>query len=179
MSGHPSVPLPSPTLCSGWVRRWAHLIPVSGRVLDVACGGGRHAVWLAAKGYRVTAVDRDLASSAAVRDTPGITWVEHDLELAPWPFEPGVWQGVVVVNYLHRPLFEPLLAALAPGGVLLYATYAEGQARFGRPRNPDHLLKPGELLEWVRGRLRVVAFEDVTETTPMPRCRQRLAAVRP
>lgn len=179
MNGRASVPLPGSMPCSEWVRRWAPLMTAGGRVLDVACGGGRHAVWLAAQGYRVTAVDRDLSLSAAVRETPGVTWVEHDLERSPWPFEPGVWQGVVVVNYLYRPLFDALLAALAPGGVLLYATYAEGQARFGRPRNPEHLLKPGELLEWVCGRLRVVAFEDVTETTPVPRCRQRLAAVQP
>ncbi len=147
-------------------------------MLDVACGSGRHAVWLAAQGYRVTAVDRDLSLSAAVRDTPGITWVEHDLEQSPWPFEPEMWQGVVVVNYLHRPLIDTLLTALARGGVLLYATYTLGQQRFGRPRHPDHLLMPGELLERVRGQLHVVAYEDVTETTPVPRCRQRLAAER-
>lgn len=179
MRVQPSVAPHRPTVCSGWVRRWAHLIPAGGRVLDLACGGGRHAVWLAGLGYRVTAVDRDLSLSAAVRATPGVTWVEHDLEQAAWPFEPAAWQGVVVVNYLHRPLFDSLIAALAPGGALLYATYALGQQRFGRPHSPDHLLLPGELLEQARGRLKVVAYEDVTETTPAPRCRQRLAAIRP
>ncbi|MCX7673170.1 MAG: class I SAM-dependent methyltransferase [Thiobacillaceae bacterium] len=164
---------------SPWVCRWAHLIPARGRVLDVACGGGRHAVWLAARGWQVTAVDRDLTPSAPVRDTPGVVWLQHDLERDGWPFPAGVWQGVVVVNYLHRPLMPHLIEALAAGGALLYATYAQGQQAYGRPRDPAHLLMPGELLEWARGRLRVVAYEDVLEPGEPPRRRQRIAAVRP
>jgi SAM-dependent methyltransferase len=164
---------------SAWIRRWAGLIAPGGQVLDVACGWGRHAIYLAGLGLRVTAVDADLALSAPVRDTPGVTWLEHDLEAADWPFEPGVWQGIVVSNYLHRPLFPHLLAGLATGGVLIYATFAHGQQRFGRPHNPAHLLMPGELLEWVRGGLRVVAYEDVEESAPVPARRQRIAAVKP
>lgn len=164
---------------SVWLRRWVDLVPRGGRVLDVACGGGRNAVFLAERGYRVTAVDRDLGSSAGVRDTPGVTWLEYDLESGDWPFEAGIWQGVVVINYLHRPLFQHLIASLAAGGALIYATFAHGQQRFGRPHDPRHLLMPGELLEAARGRLRVVAYEDVEEVGPVPSRRQRLAALKP
>ncbi|MCU0840489.1 MAG: methyltransferase domain-containing protein [Thiobacillaceae bacterium] len=164
---------------SPWLRRWARLIPAGGRVLDVACGGGRNSVYLASLGYAVTAVDRDLALSAPARDTPGITWLERDLEGNAWPFGDGGWQGVVVINYLHRPLLADLLAALAPGGALIYATFAHGQEVHGRPRNPEHLLMPGELIELVRGRLHIVAYEDVLETVPLPARRQRLAALKP
>ncbi len=164
---------------SAWLQRWVHLIPPSGRVLDVACGSGRHAVYLAGLGYRVTAVDRDLGLSASVRDTPGVAWQEHDLEADPWPFAAGIWQGVVVINYLHRPLLPHLIAALASGGALIYATFAHGQQRYGRPRNPQHLLMPGELLETARGRLHVVAYEDVAVSDPVPSRRQKLAALKP
>lgn len=164
---------------SAWVCRWAGLIAPGGRVLDLACGMGRHAVHLAGLGLRVTALDVDLELSAPVRDTSGVAWLAHDLEADAWPFESGVWQGIVVSNYLHRPLFPHLLAGLAPGGVLIYTTFAFGQQRFGRPRDPAHLLMPGELLEWVRGALRVVAYEDVEESAPVPARRQRIAAVKP
>ncbi len=164
---------------SPWLHRWAGLIPEAGNVLDIACGSGRNAVHLAALGHRVTAVDRDLGLSALVRDTPGVVWLQHDLEVGAWPFPAGAWQGVVVINYLHRPLFDSLCDALAPGGALIYATFAHGQERFGPPRNPQHLLMPGELLELVRGRLRVVAYEDVVEVVPVACRRQRLAALKP
>lgn len=163
---------------SAWVRRWASLIPAAGAVLDLATGSGRHAVYLAGLGYRVAAVDIDLAASAAVRDTAGVDWRRHDLEQGDWPFAPGGHAGVVVTCYLHRPLFPHLLDTLAPGGVLIYETFALGQERYGRPRNPAHLLLPGELLEFARGRLRVVAYEDVTEAEP-PRRMQRLCAIKP
>ena len=161
---------------SAWVQRWAGLIPAGGRVLDLACGGGRHGVYLAGLGHPVLAVDRDLSLAAVVRNAPGIGWRQADMEADPWPFAGDCFAGVVVTNYLHRPLFEPLLAALAPGGVLIYETFTLGQARYGRPRNPAHLLLPGELLETVRGKLRVHAFEDVDEPEQR-RCVQRLCAV--
>ena len=161
---------------SAWISRWAALIPAGGRVLDVACGAGRHALMLAELGHAVDAVDRELVLPQQAM--PGVNWLEHDLEQAPWPFEDAAYAAVVVTNYLHRPLFPHLVAALAKGGVLLYETYALGQERIGRPRNPAHLLMPGELLEMVRGQLRVVAYEDVQEAVP-PRRVQRLCAVRP
>ena len=160
-----------------WIKRWAALIPPHGRVLDLACGAGRHAVFLARLGYRVEAVDADLAPSAELRDTEGVVWRQHDLEAEPWPFEPESYQAVVVTNYLHRPLLPHMIDVLAPGGVLLYATFSMGQQRFGRPRNPAHLLMPGELLEAVRGQMRVVAYEDVEETDPAI-CVQRLCAIK-
>lgn len=161
-----------------WVERWAGMIASGGRVLDLACGNGRHAVHLAGLGYQVEAVDIDLGPSEAVRGAVGIVWRRHDLEGQSWPFEAGAYQGLVVTNYLHRPLFPDLVEALAPGGVLIYATFSMGQARFGRPRNPAHLLMPGELLEVARGRMRVVAYEDVQEAGIRPACLQRLCAIK-
>lgn len=161
-----------------WVQRWAGMIPARGRVLDVACGGGRHAVYLAHLGHAVDAVDIDLGAAAALRDSPGVAWHQYDLETRPWPFEAGAYAGVVVTNYLHRPLFPDLLGALAPGGVLIYATFSMGQEVYGRPRNPQHLLMPGELLEAVRGRMRVVAYEDVLERGDAPARIQRLCAIK-
>ncbi|MDP2433245.1 MAG: class I SAM-dependent methyltransferase [Pseudomonadota bacterium] len=163
---------------SDWVRRWAGLISPGGRVLDLACGGGRHALHLAGLGHQVIAVDRDLSLVEELRDAPNITWRQADLEADAWPFPGDTFRGIVVTNYLHRPLFDLLLAALEPGGVLIYETFSLGQAKYGRPRNPAHLLLPGELLEMARGKLRVLAFEDVEEPEQR-RCVQRLCAVKP
>jgi len=163
---------------SDWVLRWAGLIPEGGRVLDVACGSGRHALALAGMGHPVDAVDRALVLSEEARSRENVHWLEHDLEQGPWPFDEAAYAGILVTNYLHRPLFPHLIAGLIKGGVLVYETYALGQERFGRPRNPAHLLMPGELLEMVRGHLRVVAYEDVQESAP-PKRVQRLCAVRP
>lgn len=168
----PSSPMP-------WIERWSGLIPGRGRVLDLACGGGRHAVYLAGRGYQVDAVDIDLGPARdAQGEAAGVTWLQHDLEGAPWPFAAASYQGLVVANYLHRPLFPRLIDALMPGGVLIYATFAMGQERFGRPRNPAHLLMPGELLEVVRGQMRVVAYEDVVEAGDPPSRVQRLCAIK-
>ena len=157
--------------------RWADLIPPGGRVLDLACGTGRHALFLAGRGHLVTAVDIDLSLSEPSRHVGGVRWQQADLEKGDWPFPGEAFQAVVVTHYLHRPLFGPLMDALIPGGVLIYETFSMGQAKYGRPRNPAHLLLPGELLELVRGRLRVLAYEDVEEPE-MRRCMQRLCAVR-
>ncbi len=165
------------TVPSAWVQRWAPRIPQGGRVLDLACGGGRHAAYLAGCGHTVLAVDRDLSLTTPLRDTPGIDWRLADLETGVWPLPGEIFQGVVVTHYLHRPLFEHLYAALEPGGVLIYETFSLGQVKYGRPRNPAHLLLPGELLEWSRGRLQVLAFEDVEEPEQR-RCVQRLCGVR-
>ena len=102
-----------------------------------------------------------------------------DLEGGPWPFEGQRFAGIVVANYLHRPLFPRLLESLGPGGVLIYETFAVGNERYGRPSNPDFLLRPGELLDVVRGRLRVLAYEDLTVSEPKPACMQRICAVAP
>lgn len=164
---------------SAWVRRWAHLIPPGGRVLDLACGAGRHARFLAELGHEVEAVDRDSEALQTLRDAPGIEIRAADLENAPWPYAGEWFTGIVVANYLHRPLFEHLLAALAHSGVLIYETFAFGNENFGKPSNPDFLLRSGELLERVRGRLRVAAYEDVFEPEPKPAMMQRICALRP
>ena len=167
---------------SAWVTRWAGLMPPHGRVLDVACGGGRHTRWLAERGHAVDAVDRNAEAIAALSGVKNVTALCADLEGAGsvWPYAhaAGAYAGVVVTNYLHRPLFPLLIDALAPGGVLIYETFALGNERFGRPSNPDFLLKPGELLECVRGRLQVHAFEDVVVDAPRPAKVQRICAIR-
>ena len=163
---------------SAWVTRWAGLIMPGGSVLDVACGAGRHSLWLAARGHPVVAVDRDPAIPTWASAVSGVSWMIADLEAGTWPLEGRRFDAVVVTNYLHRPLFPSLLDSLSPGGLLVYETFAQGNERFGRPSNPDFLLQPGELLEHVRGRLRVLAYEDVEEGPPRPAMMQRIVARR-
>jgi SAM-dependent methyltransferase len=162
---------------SDWVIRWADRIPGGGRVLDLACGSGRHARLFAARGHPVVAVDRDPRKLASLESVPGVEPRCADLEAGPWPFAGERFAGIVVVNYLHRPLFDHLLAALEPGGALIYETFAAGNERYGRPSNPEHLLGPGELLEVVRGKLRVIAYEDLFVAEPRPSMVQRLCAM--
>lgn len=163
---------------SAWITRWAHLVPRGGAVLDVACGWGRHARWFAARGHPVDAVDRAPEAIASLAGLDRVVALCADLENGPWPYAGRAYAAIVVANYLHRPLFPVLLDALAPDGVLLYETFAAGNERYGRPRNPAFLLEPGELLEIARGRLRVVAYEDVELGEPRPACMQRICAVR-
>lgn len=166
-------------LVSPWVRRFAPLVP-AGEVLDLACGGGRHARYFAALGHPVLALDRDPAALALAAG-PGIVTEQVDLEAgAVRPCAPGRFAGIVVTNYLHRPLIDALMASLGPRGVLLYETFSLGNAEFGRPANPDFLLAPGELLAWAREHgLTVVAYEDGRVDLPKPAMVQRLCAVRP
>ncbi|MGZ5042714.1 MAG: class I SAM-dependent methyltransferase [Usitatibacter sp.] len=161
---------------SAWVQRWAPQIRPGGSVLDVAAGAGRHAILLSRMGFEVEAVDRDL--SAFADRPPGVRALEADLEQGPWPYEGRAFDGIVVTNYLHRPMLPLLVAALEPGGMLIYETFARGNERFGKPSNPDFLLAPGELLEAARGRLRVLGYEDLTVAEPRPAAVQRLAARR-
>jgi SAM-dependent methyltransferase len=163
---------------SAWVLRFADQVPADGTVLDLACSAGRHTRLFLARGHRVLAVDRDLAGIADLADHPGLERLQADLEDGHQPtFAGRRFDGVVVVNYLHRPLLPALVSAVAPGGVLIYETFAQGNERFGRPRNPDFLLRPGELLEAVAGRMRVIAYEDVIVAQPRPAAVQRIAAV--
>lgn len=152
---HPgSVVAPSP-----WVVRFAHEIPAGGRVLDVACGRGRHARLMLRLGHAVTAVDRDISQIADLRDEPNLSTIQADLEADGWPLRGEQFAGVIVTHYLWRPLLDEIVAAVAPGGVLIYDTFAVGQERLGHPRNPDFLLRPGELLDAVRGTLQPIAYE--------------------
>ena len=159
---------------SPWVVRWSALIPAGASVLDVAAGSGRHATWLAERGCRVTAVDRDRDALQSLSDRAET--VVADLESGPWPFADRHFDAIVVTNYLWRPLFPAILAALADGGVLVYETFALGQETIGRPSRADFLLARGELLDALRG-LRIVAFEDGFLTGP-DRFVQRAVAVR-
>jgi SAM-dependent methyltransferase len=158
---------------SAWVRRFAGLIRPGGTVLDVACGGGRHVRWLTDQGFALTGIDRKEEAVAPLRDLAEI--VVADIEGGPWPLPGRRFDAVVVTNYLWRPLFPDLRAALAPGGVLLYETFAHGQQLIGKPRRPEFLLQTGELLQLSAG-LRVVAFEDGFDAKPA-RYVQRIAAV--
>ena len=162
---------------SPWVARFAALVRPGGSVLDLACGAGRHARHLAARGHPVTAVDRDAAALAALAGVARVTAVVADLEAGPWPLDGRTFDAVVVTNYLHRPLFPAIAAALAEGGVLLYETFMRGNERHGRPSSPDFLLAPGELLAAFAG-LTVVAFEQGEVAAPRPAVVQRLCAVR-
>lgn len=159
--------------------RWAHLVPAYGRVLDLACGYGRHARWFAARHHPVLACDRDPVALASLAAVAGVQTLQADLEDGrPWPFAGVRFDAILVVNYLHRALFGPMLDSLAPGGTLIYETFALGNARYGRPSNPQFLLKPGELYTAVSDRLTVVAFEQGRVNRPKPALIQRLCALR-
>jgi len=154
---------------SPWVVRWGSLIQ-RGEVLDVASGSGRHARWFAERGIAVVAVDR------APQEIPGARFVQADLEAGhAWPFQPGRFAGIVVTNYLHRPLLADLRASLAPDGVLIYETFMVGNEKYGRPSNPAFLLRPGELLAAFAD-LQILAFEQGIARKPKPALIQRLCA---
>lgn len=147
-------------------------------MLDLACGQGRHSRWLAELGYRVEALDRNESALAKLADIPGITTRLADVEGGPWPYHARHFDGIVVTNYLHRPLLPLLINALDEGGVLIYETFMTGNERHGKPSNPHFLLRPGELLEIVRRRLSVVSFEQGEVVLPHPAVMQRLCATR-
>lgn len=164
---------------STWVERFVPEILDGGTVLDLACGNGRHARLLRALGRRVVAADVDVSGLADLRNDDGVEIVEADLETGVWPFGDRSFDGIVVTNYLHRPLLPHLVTALAPGGVLIYETFAKGNEAIGRPRNPAFLLEPGELVEAVAGKLRIIAYEHGLEVRPNRAVRQRICAMRP
>ena len=168
-------------VASPWVVRWTRALPAGRRVLDLACGSGRHLRWLAAQGQHVTGVDRD---AAALEDLaaacPQAELITADIESGPWPLEGRTFDVVIVTNYLWRPLLPAVLACVAPDGRLIYETFALGNQTVGKPSNPDFLLRPGELLDAVRGAgagWRVLGYEDGTLESPL-RFVQRIAAVR-
>lgn len=163
---------------SAWVVRWSHLLSAGTTVLDIACGHGRHMKYLNARGLRATGVDCS-AEALAVASQWGET-VLADIENAPWPLMQGQQQrfdAVVVTNYLWRPLIPAMLQSLAPGGILIYETFATGNETVGKPSRPDFLLQPGELLIAFSA-LRIIAYEDGFLPSPA-RYVQRLAAAAP
>ena len=163
---------------SAWVCRWVSYIEPGGRVLDLACGSGRHALMLARMGYRVHAVDRDVDSLAQLTGIAGVVALQADLEAGSWPYPGQSFDAVIITNYLFRPLLPVLVNSVAPGGILLYETFAVGNAAYGRPSNPAFLLEPGELLDAVRPSMRVIAYEDLKVDEPRPAMVQRICAKR-
>ena len=160
---------------SAWLKRWTHLIHPGSRVLDVACGAGRHMRWLAEQGHRVQGVDRNPEALALAQAFGQVTCA--DIESGPWPFSGQSFDAVVVTHYLWRPLLPVIVQSVAAGGVLIYETFAAGNETVGKPSRPDFLLQAGELLQATSG-LHAVAYEDGFETNP-DRFVQRIVAVRP
>ena len=168
---HPIPPSP-------WVTRFASLIPDDGQILDLACGKGRHTRYLAEQGRRVCAVDRNEEALNSLKGIAGVEILAADLETGnPWPLAGRKFAGIVVATYLHRPSIPAIIGALAENGILIYETFALGNEAYGKPSNPDFLLRPGELLDVVRGKLQVVAFEQGKRNTPRPAIIQRICAV--
>lgn len=161
---------------SPWVVRFAPLI--TGDVLDIACGSGRHTRFFLARGHRVTAVDRDLSRVVDLSADADLDLRQIDLETGSGQLPGGQFGGVIVTNYLWRPLLPAIIAAVAAGGVLVYETFAAGNAVYGKPSNPEYLLRPGELLDAVAGQLQIVAYENGVTETPHRAVVQRICAVR-
>jgi SAM-dependent methyltransferase len=156
--------------------QWAGLVPAGSSVLDVAAGGGRHARFFTERGHKVSAIDRD---AALLAELPNVEAVQANLEDdSPWPLPGRRFGAVVVTNYLHRPLMSTLLDAIEPGGVLIYETFMVGNERFGKPSRPAFLLNDGELLDLVRGKFSVVAYEARMVSEPKMAMVQRIAARR-
>ncbi len=172
---------------SPWVARWSHLVPrdvAAGRVLDVACGAGRHLLYFLKQNRPVAGIDiaqeaiEKIANQLSDEDKSRCQLIEADIENGAWPIQGEQFAGVVITNYLWRPLLPTLLQSVAEGGVLLYETFCAGNESVGKPSRPDFLLEPGELLRFCeRGGLRVIAYEDGFLSEP-DRFMQRIVAVR-
>jgi SAM-dependent methyltransferase len=166
---------------SAWMIRNAVFVGSGYNMLDVACGRGRHARYFAARGIKVTAVDRDAAALQSMAGIYNITTERRDLELEPWPYAPHSFDVVLVCNYLFRPAAKALLETVKPGGILLYETFASGNARYGKPSRPEFLLNPNELMMWTKDDFRAFAFDQSEERDgdgkPVA-VKQRIAAVK-
>lgn len=160
---------------SEWIQRHAHLLPPQAQVLDIACGSGRHATYLAQLGHHVTGVDRDEGALAQLPTS--VHAIHADLENAAWPLEGQQFDAVVVTNYLWRALWPHILHSVRAGGVLVYETFGQGNAAYGKPSRPDFLLAPGELLQ-VCADWHIVAYEHGLRSQP-DRMVQRIIALKP
>ena len=167
---------------SEWVKKFAHLVP-NGPVLDLAAGRGRHTILFDQLGHTVTAIDKDISLLNSIKNK-NIEVLEADLETNTSIFSKGAllegrkFSGIIVVNYLHRPLLKSLLSSLQPKGTLIYETFSMGNELFSRPRNPKHLLRPGELVDLVKNKLQIVAFEQgIVNTAISMSVKQRIVAI--
>ena len=174
---------------SAWVEHFLSGARPGGHVLDIACGKGRHTRLALQMGFEVTAVDRDLSGIADIEGVANLHLVQMDLEAAPasgsacldgliQTAEKSAFDAVIVTNYLWRPLLPDIVAAVAPAGLLIYETFAIGNERYGRPKNPDYLLRPGELIDAVKDHLTPIAYQHATLTNP-ERVVARIVAVAP
>ncbi len=172
---HAGFAAPSP-----WVERWADLVPGGTDVLDLACGNGRHGRLFLDRGHGCVFLDRNISALADLEDDPRARIVEADLEDgSPFPLAGERFGGVVVTCYLHRPILDDIIAAVAPGGALIYETFARGNEAYGHPARDAYLLEEGELLSAVAGNLTVRAYEHGFDAEPKPGIRQRICATRP
>ena len=161
---------------SPWVTRFTAELPATGRIIDIACGSGRHTRLLVPLGYQLTAVDRNLSGIQDLSNLDNVELLKYDLESDIWPFQPESAAGIIVANYLHRPHFKLLCETLANNGLLIFETFAVGNEAFGRPRNPEFLLKPGELRDVFGGCMDILGYEEVEEKLPKPAIKQRICA---
>lgn len=164
---------------SAWFARHQPIIAKNGSVLDIAAGGGRHARFFADQGHHVVAIDRNIDPLIPLTESHGCEVIEADLEKgSPWPLNDRTFDAVIVSNYLYRPLFDQLIDSLAPNGIFLYETFALGNEVYNRPRNPDHLLKSGELLQHVAGKLQVIGYQHgILQGDECPGVKQMICAV--
>src|SRR5699024_5272756 len=163
---------------SPWVQKYTARLATRSQVLDLACGRGRHARYLLDQGHVVTALDRDLSGVADLAEHTRARLIQADLEASPWPLTGQRFDAVVVCNYLHRPLMAHIIDTVAAGGLLIYSTFAAGNERFGRPRNPDFLLRANELLAWADDDFIVYGYEHGPVEQPRPAMRQSMCALR-
>ena len=164
---------------SAWVRRFYDQIPKTGLILDLAGGSGRHTRFLTQKGFKLLLLDNDIAKAKDLQGVENIVLMEYDLEDgSTLPFPKSSFQGVVVTNYLYRPIFPQLLNLLDDGGILIYETFAVGNEKYGRPTNPDYLLKSGELISLVSSQMRIIAYEECLVGRPAKAYVQRITAAK-
>ena len=162
---------------SVWVKKCAAFLKPRSSVLDLACGSGRHACYLADKGHDVTGLDKNIEVLSQISMRKDIQTLQYDLELSAWPFPDRKFDAIVVTNYLYRPILANIVDSLSPSGVLIYETFMVGNERFGRPSSPDFLLRPNELIEVTHGKLQVVMYESGRVSRPKPALVQRICAV--
>ncbi len=165
---------PTPSV---WVTKCSKLLRPSSTVLDLACGSGRHAHYLASRGHDVTALDKSPEALSKISSSIGIHTYEFDLEVGAWPFSERKFDAIVVTNYLYRPIIQNIVNTLSPSGILIYETFMVGNERFGRPSNPDFLLRPNELIDETHKKLQILLYEAGRVSDPKPSLIQRICAV--